>query len=127
MATALEMKPEEWRKFNPAGKRAASLAQDGPLEERRKNALDVAKQASSLLKRRFGAERVVLFGSLESKDSFTPWSDIDVAVWGIAPDDFYYAVAAVTGLSPDFKIDLVEPATCRAAMKDSTQKHGMEI
>lgn len=127
MATALEMKPEEWRKFNPAGKRAASLAQDGPLEERRKNALDVAKQASSLLKRRFGAERVVLFGSLVSKDSFTPWSDIDLAVWGIAPDDFFSAVAAVTGLSPDFKIDLVEPATCRKRINDVIQKQGIEI
>lgn len=127
MATALEMKPEEWRKFNPAGKRAASLAQNRPLEERRVKALDVAKQASSLLKRRFGAERVVLFGSLASKDSFTPWSDIDIAVWGIAPDDFYFAVAAVTGLSPDFKIDLVEPATCRKTINNVIQQQGIEI
>jgi predicted nucleotidyltransferase len=127
MATALEMKPEEWRKFNPAGKRAASLAQDGPLKERREKALDVAKQASSLLKRRFGAERVVLFGSLVSRGSFTPWSDIDLAVWGIAPDDFYYAVAAVTGLSPDFKVDLLEPATCGKRIHEVIQQHGIEI
>jgi len=36
-------------------------------------------------------------------------------------------VAAVTGLSPDFKIDLVEPDTCRETMRDSILKHGIEI
>ena len=127
MATALELRPEEWRRFNPSRQITARLAQSGFLEERREKALDVAKQAASLLRRKFGAERVMLFGSLASKDAFTLWSDIDLAVWGIAPDAFYSAVAAVTGLSPVFKIDLVEPDTCRKGLYDVIQKQGIEI
>ena len=127
MSTAFEMKPKEWRRFNPSRKNAARLGQSGPLEERRRKALDVAKQAASLLRQKFGAERVMLFGSLASKDAFTPWSDIDLAVWGVAPDEFYSAVAVVTGLSPVFKVDLVEPDTCRKGIKDVIQKQGIEI
>ena len=127
MTTALEMKPEEWRRCNPSRKIAARFAQSRSLEERRGKALDVAKQAASLLRRKFGAERVMLFGSLASKDAFTPWSDIDLAVWGIAPDEFYSAVAVVTGLSPVFKVDLVEPDTCRKRIKDVIQKQGIVI
>ena len=127
MSTALEMKPEEWRKFKPGRKIATRAAQSKYIEERRAKGLELAKKASFLLRQRYGAKRVVVFGSLTRKKVFSFWSDIDLAAWGIAPDRFFSAVAAVTGLSPDFKIDLVEPDTCREAMRDSIQKHGIEI
>ncbi|HDH97809.1 MAG TPA: nucleotidyltransferase domain-containing protein [Deltaproteobacteria bacterium] len=127
MPTALEMKPEEWRKFKPGRKVATRAAQSKYLKKRRAKGLELAKKASLLLRQRYGAKRVVLFGSLARTKTFSSWSDIDLAAWGIAPDKFFSAVAAVTGLSPDFRIDLVEPDTCREAMKDSIQKHGIEI
>ena len=127
MSTALEMKPEEWRKFKPGRKIATRTAQSKYLEERRTKALEVAKKASFLLRQRYGAKRVVVFGSLARTKTFSAWSDIDLAAWGIASEEFFSAVAAVTGLSPDFRIDLVEPDTCRLAMRNSIQKHGIEI
>ena len=127
MATALEMKPEQWRRFKPSKSVAARRAQGEFLEVRRKKAFDIAKQAASILRQEFGAERVVVFGSVVNSENFTFWSDIDLAAWGIAPDDFYAAVAAVTGLSPEFKIDLLEPDTCREPIKDAIQKQGVEI
>ena len=127
MPTALEMKPEEWRKFKPGRKIATSVAHTKYLEERQAKGLELAKKASFLLRKRYGAKRVVVFGSLARTKAFSARSDIDLAAWGIAPDKFFSAVAAVTGLSPDFKIDLVEPDTCREAMRDSIQKHGIEI
>ncbi|MBU4425537.1 MAG: nucleotidyltransferase domain-containing protein [Pseudomonadota bacterium] len=127
MSTALEMKPEEWRKFKPGRKIATRVARTKYLEERRAKGLELAKKASFLLRQRYGAKRVVVFGSLARTKAFSACSDIDLAAWGIAPDKFFSAVAAVTGLSPDFKIDLVEPDTCREAMRDSIQKHGIEI
>jgi len=127
MSTALEMTSEEWRKFKPTKKIAARDGQSCLLAERRVKALELAKKASFLLRQRYGAKRVVVFGSLVRTKAFSAWSDIDLAAWGIAPDKFFSAVAAVTGLSPDFKIDLVEPDTCREAIKGSIQKHGVEI
>lgn len=126
MSTALEMKPEEWRKFKP-GRKIATRAAQSKYEERRAKGLELAKKASFLLRQRYGAKRVVVFGSLAREKAFGSWSDIDLAAWGIAPDRFFSAVADVTGLRPDFKIDLVEPDTCREAMRDSIQKHGIEI
>lgn len=127
MATALEMKPEEWRKFKPGKKIATRVAQTKYLEERRAKGIELAQKASFLLRQQYGAKRVVVFGSLASSKTFGLWSDIDLAAWGIEPDKFFSAVAAVTGLSPDFKIDLVEPDSCSEAMRDSIQKHGIEI
>ena len=127
MSTALEMKPEEWRKFKPGRRIATRAAQSKYFEERRAKAFELAKKASFLLRQRYGAKKVVVFGSLARTKSFSAWSDIDLAAWGIAPDKYFSAVAAVTGLSPDFKIDLVEPDTCREAMRSSIQKHGIEI
>jgi len=127
MSTALEMKPEEWRKFKPGKRIATRAAQSKDLEERRAKALELAKKASFLLRKRYGAKRVVVFGSLARRKAFSAWSDIDLAAWGIVPDKFFSAVAAVTGLSPDFKIDLVEPDTCREAIRTSIEKHGVEI
>jgi uncharacterized protein len=127
MSTALEMTPEEWCKFKPARKIAARTSQNASFAERRAKALVLAKKASSILRQQYGASRVVVFGSLAKTKVFTAWSDIDLAAWGIPPDDFFSAVAAVTGLSPDFKIDLVEPDTCRKAIRSSIQEHGTEI
>ena len=127
MSTAFEMTSEELKKFKPTKKIAASGGQSRLLEKRRVKALEMAQKASFLLRQRYGAKRVVVFGSLAMAKSFSVWSDIDLAAWGIAPDKFFSAVAAVTGLSPDFKIDLVEPDTCREAIKSSILKHGVEI
>ena len=127
MSTALEMSSEEWKKFKPTKKIAARGGQSGLLAKRQAKALELAKKVSFILRQRYGAKRVVVFGSLAMRKAFTPCSDIDLAAWGIAPDEFFSAVATVTGLSPDFKIDLVEPNTCSDAIKNSIQKHGMEI
>ena len=121
------MRPEDWRKFKPGTKIATRVFQTKYLEERRAKGLALAKKASFLLRQKYGAKRVVLFGSLARTKAFSTWSDIDLAAWGIAPDEFFSAVADVTGLSPDFKIDLVEPDNCREAIRDSIEKHGIEI
>lgn len=121
------MKPEEWRKFQPERKIATRAAQNKYLEERRIKAFELAPKASFLLRQRYGAKRVVVFGSLARMKGFSAWSDIDLAAWGIAPDKIFSAVAAVIGLSPDFKVDLVEPDNCRETMRNSIHKHGIEI
>jgi predicted nucleotidyltransferase len=73
------------------------------------------------------AQRVVLFGSLVHEASFTPWSDIDLAAWGIPADRIYAAVAVITGLSPDFKIDLIDPDICRPGLRTAIERDGVEL
>jgi len=87
----------------------------------------VGRSAAKLLRRRFGATRVLLFGSLVDFKRFTPWSDIDLAAWGIPAGEFYRAVAMVTGLSPEFELDLVEPETCRPGLRRRIEQEGIEL
>lgn len=84
---------------------------DASLSTRFKDAWVIARVAAKVLKENYGATRVVVFGSLTNSASFTRWSDIGLAVWDVPDDRFYAAVGAVTGLTSDFKIDLVD-ATC---------------
>ncbi len=56
------------------------------------------------LRENYGVQRVVVFGSLV-KGRFTAESDIDLAVAGLAPTDFFTAYAEVNRLS-QFKVDL---------------------
>jgi len=126
--TALELTPKEWQAYHPApaakdkgvGRTTASVA-------RQAQARQLARQAAQLLLERFRARRVVLFGSLASQSGFNRWSDIDLAAWGIPADRFYAAVAAVTGLSPDFKVDLIDPDTCRPSLKSVIDREGVEL
>jgi len=66
----------------------------------------LARKAANLLKSEFGAEKVLVFGSLLHESSFTLWSDIDLSASGIAADKYYAAVAAVSDLSSSTRIDL---------------------
>ncbi|MEO1353283.1 MAG: nucleotidyltransferase domain-containing protein [Cyanobacteria bacterium J06635_15] len=68
----------------------------------------VAEQAAQHLKTRWGASKVVLFGSLLTPDNVHSRSDIDLAVWGLPEADYLSALADLLDLDPDFSIDLVE-------------------
>lgn len=120
--TALELTTEEWRAYRPVQKPSERQA-----EERVEQAWEIACRAARLLRERFSATRVVVFGSLAHRAWFRPWSDIDLAAWGIPAAQFYCAVAAVTGLSPDFEVNLVDPEGCRPAVCESIEREGIDL
>lgn len=101
--------------------------EDLDADARRPRALETAHRLADLLRRRFGAARVVLFGSLVRTGWFTPWSDIDLAAWGIPADYFYLAVAAVTGESDEFSVDLVDPEICSPRLLQRIERDGVEL
>ncbi|GAW93080.1 nucleotidyl transferase domain-containing protein [Calderihabitans maritimus] len=100
---------------------------DKNLSERYTRAWKLARKAADLLKKSYGASKVVVFGSLVHDAWFTSWSDIDLAAWGIPDDRFYSAVAAVTGMSEEFKIDLIDAETCGTSLRKSIEKEGVEL
>ena len=120
--TALDLTAEELQRYRPARKLEKPQA-----TERWEQARQAAQAAARLLRERFGASRVVAFGSLLRREWFTPWSDIDLAAWGIPPQNFYQAVAAVTGISSEFKIDLVAPEDCRPALGQVIEREGVDL
>jgi predicted nucleotidyltransferase len=120
--TALDLTAEELRAYRPG--RESDKRQ---VPERWERAWDVARIAAHLLRERFEATRVVAFGSLAHRAWFNPWSDIDLVAWGIPPDQFYQAVAAVTGISPDFQVDLLDLEGCRPAVRRAIEREGIDL
>lgn len=102
-------------------------SRDVSLSKRYENAWDVARKAAKTLKHKFGATRVVAFGSLTNVSIFSPWSDIDLAAWGVPDEVFYAAVGAVTDLDSDFKIDLIDARSCRDSLRRVVETDGIEL
>lgn len=126
--TASEMNMQEWQAYYPATAAERLVEQRKPQTVRRRRlAWRVARQAAALLRHEFGASKVVVFGSLARGNRFTPWSDIDLAAWGIPADRFYAAVAAVTSLTTSMKVDLVDPADCPPYLRDAIEHEGIEL
>jgi uncharacterized protein len=86
----------------------------------------VASAIAKEVKIRFGASRVMLFGSLARQD-FHRWSDIDLAVWGVSSADYYRAVAFSSGFSELFKVDLVDAEDCSESLRRHIQREGVEL
>jgi predicted nucleotidyltransferase len=120
--TALSLTDDELKMYQP-DKRVRATATD----ERWSEAWQVARAAAALLRREFGASRVVVYGSLADRARFTRWSDIDLAAWGIPPALFYRAVAAVIGLSAQFKVDLVSPDDVRPSIRHAIELESVDL
>jgi predicted nucleotidyltransferase len=126
--TAVDLSPEQYGEYRTAEVIRRRRKEHGEaLDRRRFVAYQLAKRAAELLRDEFDAQKVVLFGSLNHQDWFTDWSDIDLAAWGIESDRFFQAVAVVTALSPDFKVDLVDPEACKPALKAVIEGEGIEL
>jgi predicted nucleotidyltransferase len=118
--TALVLTRDEWQAYHPGARVDQEL-----VAARWERAWQVARGAAEILRRQFGATQVIVFGSLACRECFSPWSDIDLAALGIPPDLFYRAVAAVTGISSEFKIDLVAPEDCQPTLRQAIEREGI--
>lgn len=117
------MTPQELQQYNPA-----THLQDCLNPVRWEKAWAIVPQLVTLLKQNFGATRIVVFGSLTQRDSYTHWSDIDLAAWDIPPEQFYGAIAALNKLSPDINVDLIDPQRCQSvSVQHSIQREGIEF
>ena len=71
-------------------------------------ALEFAMRCADLLHERFGAKRVIPFGSVVGHGLWHPDSDLDLAVEGVAPEQFFRAWSMVRELLPlGLDVDLV--------------------
>ena len=123
------MTPDEWKQYKYSFQANKEISERPVVAAHgnREKAIQTAKQAAKVLREHFGAKRVILFGSLATDIGFNEFSDIDLAAWGIPFDEYYRAVAAVTGFSERYKIDLVDPELCRTSIKKAILEQGVEL
>ena len=96
-------------------------------DSRRERAWQLAHQAAKLLKREYGVQRVMLFGSLTYPDRFTLWSDVDLAAWGLTPASWLKAIGAVRELSDAIELNLVDVECCSPGLLAAIEREGVPL
>jgi len=87
----------------------------------------VARAAARRLKDRFGATRVLAFGSLVDADRFGLRSDIDLAAEGIPAGEFWRAWCDLDSLPGGFDIELIALEAASPGLLDEIRMHGVEL
>ena len=84
-------------------------------------AWQTAHRIATTLYEDFGATQVAVFGSLAEPESFSKWSDIDIAVWGLPNDKYFRASSVASDISGLFKVDLVDFESCKGVFRERIQ------
>jgi uncharacterized protein len=102
------------------------LAEQAAWARRRQQAWVAVREAAAILRTRFGAREVVAFGSLTGLGPFTERSDVDLAVSGIPPGEFFHAWAAAGAACP-LELDLVDLADCSPGLRRLIEAEGVPL
>lgn len=92
-----------------------------------RRAWDTAHRIAAMLYKDFSATQVAVFGSLVEKESFSKWSDIDIAVWGIPSDKYFRAVWEAEAISRMFKLDLIDFQSCKGIFQKKIESQCIRI
>ncbi len=95
------------------------------MKSRQTEGWSIAHQSAQKLKDDFGVDRVILFGSMLDHKRMTEHSDIDLAVQGLAKEDFLRAGAAIER-GQNFKIDLINIETAPKYLEEAIER-GTEL
>jgi predicted nucleotidyltransferase len=121
---SIKFTPEEIAVYQAAAKRKWQESQAERIQ-RQKRAWELAQIAAALLKEQFKATKVMVFGSLIWNDCFTLWSDVDIAAWGISPDQTLRAMEAVRDLDEAIEVNLVDVKTCTPTLLTNIEREGI--
>lgn len=96
---------------------------EAAIRARKQVARAAAEKMAAELGQRFRVTRVWLFGSLRS-GQFSLHSDIDLAVLGLDPRQYFTAWSALSG-SSDFQVDLVCLETASESLRQMVLSEGV--
>lgn len=117
---------EEMALYRATARKRAQQQRDR-LHQRHQLGLSVAQQAAETLRQDFQAQRVVLFGSMRSPEKVHERSDVDLAVWGLAPRDYFRAVGQLLAIDPDMPIDVIEAESASPRMLAEIAATGVDL
>ncbi len=94
---------------------------------RYQRAWQLAREAAEMLRREYGATRVVVFGSLLRPRMFDDRSDVDIAAWGIPPQQTLRAMSAAAYLDKEIEVNLVDVSTCQPGILHIIEQEGIDL
>ena len=128
MPTALELTRAERKRYLEAAGRRPVPPELTPAERHaRERLLSRIREAATLLKSRFGVQRVILFGSLAHAAWFAPDSDVDLAVEGLQGEAHWQAWRLLEEIIHDRPVDVIEIETAGESLRRAIQRYGEEL
>ncbi len=109
------------------GARRRYAAEQAALVAREERAWEIARKAAAELRRQFSVERMVVFGSLTHPGRFSAWSDIDLAVWGLRPDETFRAIGVAMDCDREIAVNLVDVGACKASILEVIEREGIDL
>lgn len=123
--TVKDLSPEELAEYR---QRLDQHLQNRKVDEALlQRAWQTAYQVAAMLYEDFEATQVAVFGSLTKRESFSKWSDIDIAVWGIPSEKYFRAVWEAEDISRLFEIDLVDVESCKGLFRERIESQAVSI
>lgn len=119
--------PRAIKELSPAELAASRVRPDAHFRVRQVDeallhrAWQTAYRVAAMLYEDFGATRVAVFGSLAEREWFSSHSDIDIAVWGLSDSAYLKAAYDAYYFSSEFKVDLVDFASCKGRFRERIQ------
>jgi predicted nucleotidyltransferase len=107
-----------------------SLWEERRAEEERKRelAIEKAKSAARILKEKYHATVVILFGSLIWRpDFFWTGTDIDLMVKGLKSEEYFEILADVSTVAHPIHVDLIPFEKAEASIKERALKEGVRL
>jgi len=98
-----------------------------PIYPERSRLFQQVKQVADLLKAHFGAQRLILFGSLAHQAWFTPTSDIDLAVEGLPSEHYWSAWAMIETIITDREVDFIDLESASPTLRHEIEMEGIEL
>jgi predicted nucleotidyltransferase len=126
--TALNLTPEDMKRYRDAARRRAAALVLTPSEvATRDDLLRRVRSAAATLRTLYGAKRVILFGSLAHEAWYSADSDVDLAVEGLPSDAYWRAWRAVEVIIGDRPVDLIEVESARESLRSAIERSGVPL
>lgn len=124
--TAVSLTPKDIEAYRRSALQGKPKRQEA-VKARQSRAWQVAREAARILKKQFGAQKVMVFGSLVHPALFHRQSDVDLVVWGLVGRDYFRAASVLLDIDPSISIDLVAFEDARPGLQEVVLKEGREL
>ena len=128
MTFGSSIKPEDMERYRAAARRRAAARVLAPAEAAaRAELLRRVRSVATTLKTRFGATRVILFGSLAHGAWYAADSDVDLAVEGLSADEFWRAWSVAEAALGVRRLDLIDLEAAGEPLRRAIEHHGVPL
>jgi predicted nucleotidyltransferase len=96
-------------------------------EKARQSAWKVSRRLADKLRSQFKATQVLAYGPLVRSGPFDKHSPVELAVTGIAPDQFARALAVTKRMRSEFELELVDLNECSTRLGKQIKREGIAV